>query len=153
MGSVLTNKHVVVAMIVAPILAVLAWFATGYFAGEKPHAAREGGAYPLVEQSGCRWSSGECEARNNDVRLTLKPAASGYLQLTSSHPLEQVQLGVGDAKTAVPVAMKAVGEDGKRWQVMLRTPAPQDRFYLVANLGGARYFADLSSAFLLPPKE
>jgi hypothetical protein len=43
------NKHVVIAMIVAPILAVLAWFAVGALVGEKAQVAKPGGAYPDSE--------------------------------------------------------------------------------------------------------
>ena len=41
----LTNKHVVIALIVAPILAVIAYFATDAAVGEKPHKAQAGKSY------------------------------------------------------------------------------------------------------------
>ena len=42
------NKHVLVAVVVAPILAVLAWFATGMIVDEKEHAMKNGSIYTLV---------------------------------------------------------------------------------------------------------
>jgi NADH:ubiquinone oxidoreductase subunit 3 (subunit A) len=58
------NWHVIIAMIVAPILAVLAWFAVDYFVAERPHAAKEGAAYSLIAKSNCRYDSGQCDLEN-----------------------------------------------------------------------------------------
>ena len=68
---VFTNKHVVIAMIVAPVLAVLAWFATGQLSGEKPQPAEQGKSYPLVEKSNCRYPSGACDLENENFKLRL----------------------------------------------------------------------------------
>ena len=38
----LKNKHVVTATLVAPLLALMAYFAIDFFVGEPPQAAREG---------------------------------------------------------------------------------------------------------------
>ena len=40
--SVLKNKHLVVAMLVAPVLAVLSYFALDVLVGEQPKPAEEG---------------------------------------------------------------------------------------------------------------
>ena len=39
------NKHVIIALLVAPILAILAWFAVGQIAGEKAEVAEPGAQY------------------------------------------------------------------------------------------------------------
>ena len=89
---VFTNKHVVVAMLVAPILAILAWYSIDYFLAEKPHAALPGAAYALIAKSNCRYDSGECDLENGDFKLTLRPVpgASGgtALELSSRFPLK-----------------------------------------------------------------
>ena len=64
-----TNKHVIVALIVAPVLSVLAWYAVGSFTGEQPTPAEPGQSYPLVEKSNCRYPSGECELENEDFSV------------------------------------------------------------------------------------
>ena len=102
----LTNKHVIIAMIVAPILSVLAWIGVGQLAGEKPHAARPGQSYPLVEKSNCRYESGACDLQNEDfkLRLTLQATGAGAeMVLTASHPLEGAVIGIGppDAESHV----------------------------------------------------
>ena len=48
------NKHVVVAMLVAPILAILAWFAVDSMVAERAHSAKPGASYKLVAKSNCR---------------------------------------------------------------------------------------------------
>ena len=51
------NKHVVVALIVAPILAILSWYATGFIVDEKEHAMKDGAIYTLVVRPNCRWAN------------------------------------------------------------------------------------------------
>lgn len=146
--SVFTNKHVVVALLIAPILAVLAWFAVGQIVGEKPHVAQAGGIYPLVAQSGCRWESGACELHNQDVRLHITMGSNNTLALTASHSLNGVQLGVGDANSASPEPMQRADSDGLAWSLVSPVIAPGDHIYLVADIAGAKYWADVPTVFL-----
>lgn len=151
---VFTNKHVVIAFIVAPILAVLAWFATGQLAGERPEAAVPGQSYPLVAKSNCRYPSGACDLENEDIRLRLSAATEGgsELILSSSHPLDGVVLGVGEAEEETqPVMMRAVDGQGLEWRLELgSSPRFDQRVRLVAMAGGSSYFADAATAFLEP---
>ena len=48
------DKHVVMAMIVAPILAIFAWVGVDYIVAEKAQPAEPGSMYPLVARSNCR---------------------------------------------------------------------------------------------------
>jgi hypothetical protein len=151
---VLTNKHVVIAMVVAPVLAVLAWFATGQLAGEKPRPAEQGKSYPLVEKSNCRYPSGACDLQNEEFRLRIAPAGEGgrELVLISSHPLDGVVLGIGlPEENPRPEAMRAADGQGLEWRlVMAGEPLPQYRIRLVALAEGSQYFADADTAFLQP---
>ena len=67
------NKHVVIAMLVAPILAVIAWYGVDSIVAEQAQVAKPGDSYPLVARSNCRYDSGACDLVNNDFKLTLKP--------------------------------------------------------------------------------
>ena len=71
--SVFTDKHVVIALLVAPILAIASWYAVGWLAGDlaESEVAESGQAYPLLERSGCRYEGGECRVSNGDFILTL----------------------------------------------------------------------------------
>ncbi len=146
------NKHVITAMLVAPLLAILTWFAVGALVGEKPKPAQRGQSYPLVETSSCRYASGVCELTNNDLRLTLR-AGDGVgfnLTLTSTHALDQVQMAVGaaDSDTAPRLMMRG-GDEGRSWYLpMSSAPAEGLRIRLVASRAGSAFFADASTAFL-----
>ena len=149
-----TNKHVIVAMIVAPILSILAWVAVGSFTGEQAAPAQVGQSYPLVAKSNCRYPSGACDLENKDIRLRLSAATEGgsELILSSSHPLDGVVLGVGEAEGETqPVMMRAVDGQGLEWRLELgSSPRFDQRVRLVAMAGGSSYFADAATAFLEP---
>lgn len=149
------NKHVVIAMIVAPILSILAWFAVGQFTGEQPEVAKPGQSYPLVEMSNCRYASDACDLQNKDfkLRLTLQEGVTGpEFLLTASHSLDGVVLAVAEPDEQIqPTPMRATDGQGLEWRILLQEiPAPTQRIRLVARAAGARYFADASTTFLHP---
>jgi hypothetical protein len=152
MLKLLTNKHVIIAMLVAPILAVLAWLAVGQFAGEQPQKAQPGREYPMVEQSNCRYASGACDLSNEDfkLRLTLDQAADPVLVLSASHPLDGVLMSVGTPEQNLPPEkMRAADGQGLKWRLLLgRVPAGEERIRLVATTGGSAYFAEASTHFM-----
>ena len=153
-----TNKHVVIAMIVTPVLAVLAWFAVGQLVGEKPQPAVAGQSYPLVEKSNCRYPSGACDLENAEfrLRLSLERMPSGVnLLLTASHPLQGVLFSVGetDAEMA-PTMMRASDGQGLEWRLaMARLPGSSERIRVVARASGSSYFAEASTDFMVEREE
>lgn len=150
-----TDRHVIIAVIVAPVLAVLAWLAAGQFTGEAPRPAVPGQAYPLVEKSNCRYPSGACDLENEELRLRLAAAAGAgaELVLRSSHPLQGVVLGVGlPEEETRPSVMRAADGRGLEWRLALGAmPSPVQRIRLVAVAGGSSYFAEAATAFLQSP--
>lgn len=154
--SILKNRHVLVASLVAPLLALMAWFAIDYLTGETPHAAVEGQSYPLVEKPNCRYDSGFCGLKNNDFELTISyERLSGdrlALTLESDFPLDGVLLAVviSDTDDRKPVPMKPLGPEGKRWAIEVVVAEPEtDRIRLAASTGGSVYFGDASTRFTL----
>jgi hypothetical protein len=152
--SVFRNRHVVVAALVAPVLALIAYFAIDFFFGETPHAAVEGQSYPLAETPGCRWASGACGLKNNEFELTLSFRTVGgetLLLLESAHALDGVMLSVArdEAELAPPRPMAPAADDGRRWTLDVVVPEPgRDRLRLAASAGGTLYFGDASTAFV-----
>jgi hypothetical protein len=144
-----TNKHVVIALIVAPILSVLAWFAVSSWVGEKPRAAEAGNSYPLVAQSNCRWPSGQCDMENQDFSLSISIDSNRRLVLVSRHALDGVMLALGDASvTSQPRAMTSMDAVGLHWELPLESELSiDDRIQLVARAGGRQFFGDAATVF------
>lgn len=148
-----SNKHVVIALLVAPVLSILAWFAVGNLLGEQPRAAIVGQDYQLLEKSNCRYSSGECDLVNGDVKIALQinqSALPSQLELTSSIALRGVLMAivpVGGEDTD-PVAMTLSDDIGQRWRLPLQADlAEGERLHLVAVTDNNRFSADVSTAF------
>jgi hypothetical protein len=149
------NKHLVVAMIVAPILSILAWYAVGHLVGEKPQAAEEGKLYKLVARSNCRYESGSCDLHNADFQLTIQPemltASSVALTMTSSHGLQSAVLSLveGDSAANRPAPMTATDDNGMTWQGLLPRPSSPDAQIRVAvTAQGATWYAEVPVIFL-----
>lgn len=142
------NKHVVIALLVAPVLAVIAWFAVDRMVAEEPRAARPGGAYALAASPGCRYASGSCSLVNNDFRLTLTYDA-GVMTLRASHALDGVQVATGDGAGGfgAPRAFEPAGAGGLEWAVAVDGLSPSGAMRVLATAGGASYYAETSLAF------
>jgi len=150
------NKHLIVAMLVAPILAIMAWFAVDYFIGERPHAAKEGAAYTLIAKSNCRYDSGQCDLENSDFTLSLRPlsvsASSVQLEMTSAFPLQSATLGlVNDGTPAPPSPMNATTDESLHWTTRIDRPAGEASTIRVAvTADGATWYAEVPTVFLYP---
>ena len=149
----LSNKHIIIALLVTPVLAILAWFSVGALVGEKAHQAEAGRSYPLVERSNCRYDSGQCDLRNEDLRLSIRfdAAIDGpQLLLQASHSLDGALLAVAGADDKVPPQPMLMKDSrGQHWVLSLsRMPLPTERLRLVVQSGGSQWFADASTAFL-----
>ena len=148
-----TNKHVVIALIVGPILAILAWVGVGQIAGEEAAVAIAGQSYPLVEKSDCRYESGHCRLENEDFKLILRLQQRGLdtlLVLESEQALEGVLLSVAEpGGETSPAAMRTSGAQSLEWVIPVeQVPTPQQRIYLVASSGGVQYFGDAATLFI-----
>lgn len=146
----LSNRHVVVALLVLPLLSLLGWWAAGTLTGEQPGAARQGMTYPLMAHSGCRYAGGACAMENVDVRLALAQVED-RIELQASIPMEAVLLAIGPPDDQQsPVAMTRRDERGTQWRLVLSArPEPGDRIRLAARARGITWFGETGTAFLL----
>lgn len=145
------NKHVVVAMLVAPVLAILAWFAVDQMVAEKPHAAKPGEAYSMLARSNCRYDSGQCDLVNGDFELTLRPtsmAASSFsIELVSKHSLQRATIGLADA--SAPSSMAATDASALHWTASISRPVADGSSLRVAVVAeGTTYYAEVPVVFL-----
>lgn len=154
------NKHVILALLIAPALAIIAWFSVDYFVAEQPHSARPGATYPLVAKPNCRRPSDGCELVNEDFRLTVVvpqfDASGADIELISVFALDQAAVGVvnrgGD--DGVPTALIDTGTAGKQWrgratgmldaQSMLRVAVTAEDSTFYAEIPVTFFFVDAS---------
>lgn len=153
--SLLTNKHVLVAMIVSPILAIITYFGIDYVVKEKPHVAKEGVSYPLLAKSNCRYSSGQCNLENSDFKASLvvkdvdgRPA----LYLDSNHPLDGVMVGIAekgvDLQQIQPKPMTIHAESNQNWILPLDIKVDETTTLAIAiAANGSQYFGETIMAF------
>jgi hypothetical protein len=144
-----TDKHIIVALLITPVLAILAWFAMDQVVGEKARPALAGSSYPLAEQSNCRYSSGRCELVNGDFKLVFEMLA-GELLLASSHPLDGVLLSVKSPELNLPpVTMNATDQNKLHWRISLaRTPRASERIRVAVRAEGSAYFGEASITWM-----
>lgn len=148
------NKHIIVALIVAPILAVLAYFATGMMVGEKAQPAKAGQDYRLIAQPSCRYESGRCVFYNNNFELTVQPQQITddlfLLVLESDFVLERVLGAVVKTveDTAEPLTWQRDDDEGRRWRFTLPEGAQIQHLLLVVEAQGSRYYGQTGLRFL-----
>ena len=148
------NKHVVIAMLVAPVLSIMAWFAVDYFLSERPQAAKEGATYTLIAKSNCRYDSGQCDLENADFEISIRPMSvtSGgvQLELTSAFPLQSATLGlVNNGTPTAPSKMRATTGEALHWTTRIDRPSDDSSTIRVAvTSDGSTWYAEIPVIFL-----
>ena len=149
------SKHVVIAMLVAPVLSIMAWFAVDYFLSERPHAAKEGAAYSLIAKSNCRYDSGQCDIENSDFKINIRPMSitsnSVQLQLTSAFPLQSATLGVvNNGIPSPPTEMNPTTDESLRWTTRIDRPVADSTMIRVAvTADGSTWYAEIPTVFIV----
>ena len=153
-----TNKHVIVALLVAPILAILAWFGVDYLVAEQAQPAQEGTMYPLVARSNCRYDSGQCDLANSDIKMSIRPvellASRTVLSLESEFVLEQVRfaLVVGADEVVGDAAPTQTPEGDALWVINIPAHAdPQAVLRVAVTVAQSVYFAEVPVVFMRSP--
>ena len=153
--SFLKNKHILAAMIVSPILAVITYFAIDYVVKEKPHAAKTGQSYPLIAKSNCRYSSGQCDLENASFKASLKVQdlqGQPALHLDTNFPLEGVVIGIAeqgfDIQNATPQPMTRQNDNTQQWVLPLNSDVDTNsNLAIVMTANGSQYFGETIMAF------
>lgn len=151
----LKNKHLIIALIIAPILAVLAYFATDMLVAEEPALAKQGVQYPLVAHPSCRYESGRCVLQNGNFKLhvTGESFDDGRLiiSIRSEFPLEQANISVVRSTDEFkgPSAMQSVDNDLNHWRLSIQAVKPSEQLMrVVVMAGGAVYYGETAMLFL-----
>ena len=152
--NILKNKHMVLAMFVAPVLAIIAYFATDYVVSEKPHAARQGTSYKLAAKSNCRYQSGQCTLHNGDVEVNVRAeritGSLIELSLQANMPLKNALVSsvVADEETDPLVMQPAVSEENT-WRAKFHiVDAQKSTLRFVLELSGLLFYAETPAVFI-----
>ena len=150
------NKHVIVALLVAPILAIIAYFAVDYFVAERPHAAKPGADYSLVARSNCRRAGGSCDLFNGEFKVTVSALPVGSTAVTlsvlSKFPLIAATIGIapGPGEASSPIRLAPDDDDHHSWTTQISWPPTEQATLQIAVVAGqSRYFAEVPTIFLL----
>ncbi|MGL6316139.1 hypothetical protein [Vibrio sp. WXL103] len=150
------SKHFIVALLVAPILAVIAYFGVDLAVSEKPHAAKKGETYRLVSKSNCRYTSGLCDMENGEFKVQFRSDALSATQLdlslTAAIPLQGIKVSLVDSQDeqATPVDMVENNNNAQSWQVSLPAPASEESWLRVAiQANDSLYYGDTQTAFVV----
>ena len=154
MLSFLKNKHLVVAMFVAPVLAIIAYFAVDHVVSEKPHVAAQGKSYKLAARPNCRYQSGACTLVNGDIEVNVRVqrASDTLIELTveSNMPAQRVLASfTGENAADEPVVLQSYAPDKTLWNATFATIDPQNsHLRLALELGGAAFYAETPAVFI-----
>jgi uncharacterized protein involved in propanediol utilization len=152
--NILKNKHLILAMFVAPVLAIIAYFATDYVVSEKPRQAQQGNTYKLAANSNCRYQSGQCTLQNGDVevKVSVERITDSLIELTlrSNIPVQKVLASfVADNITDQPTAMQSDAADSTVWQARFNIAEPEKaQLRLAMELSGALFYAETPAVFI-----
>ncbi|SMN13945.1 hypothetical protein BHECKSOX2_1175 [Bathymodiolus heckerae thiotrophic gill symbiont] len=147
------NKHVITSLIVAPILAIMSYFAVDYYVAETPHKAEEGQLYKMLAKPNCRWESGQCDLTNGDLELSITPENKIYgknnFSLTSSVPLNGVKFALVDKKNghSLPKSMVLLKSDKTLWQSSQVSVTKSDFIQLVISVNNSVFYAEVPAIF------
>lgn len=144
------NKHVVIALIVAPILALLAYFGVDNLVSEKPHKAIEGQSYPLVAKSNCRYTSGKCTFQNGNFELDLFFKNHNTLVVSSPYALSEVEASLLDNQGNTSKLYFVQDTDqGTQWsQRVAYDITPNSIIRLVTIASNSIYYGESEMAFI-----
>jgi hypothetical protein len=158
--SILKNKHLILAMFVAPTLAIIAYFSVDYAVSEKPQAAKEGGTYKLAAKSNCRYQSGVCTLKNGDIEVSIRSqridAKEVELTMHSELPIQQAIISYATvdfesepAKMAVnPASTGMDDETGDRYIILSLKDPENSKLRFAFNISDVMYYAETTAIFI-----
>jgi hypothetical protein len=117
-----TNKHVIASLIIAPILAILAWFLVDDWVADDALKAEKGIPYPLVAKSNCRWPSGYCYFENEDVEIKITTDTQNFgqnkLMVRSEIPMTNINFALvtNPDEMSNQMAMRPIDNTYQQWE-------------------------------------
>ncbi len=152
--NILKSKHMILAMFIAPVLAIIAYFSVDYMVSEKPQAALQGSSYKLAAKSNCRYKSGACTLKNGDVEVQIRARRIGdkevELTMFSELPVQHAIISyVSDDFESEPVQMNVTSAETNDRHIILQLDDPEKSVLRLAlNISDVMYYAEATAVFV-----
>jgi hypothetical protein len=150
---IFSNKHVIVAFIVAPILAIITYYGVDYMVSEKPSAAVQGASYKLASRPNCLHASGMCGFVNGDVEFDIvwEGGSSGYgevVAISKKLPISGIKMAFGDPELSMPMDFQMRDNNPMEWRLPLNYhPAADEAMHVVVSINESLYFGEATAVF------
>lgn len=154
MKSFLKNKHVILAMFITPVLAIIAYFATDHIVSEKPHKAQQGTTYKLAANPNCRYPSGRCTLRNGDVEVSIRldrvSDAAFKLVLQSNTPVQNALASFATSTAEPqPTTLYRSAAEADTWNAEFRQADVENTtMRLVLEIADSIFYAETPAVFI-----
>ena len=151
------NRHVIAALLIAPILSIMSYFSVDYLVSEQPKKAQRGMAYELIPKPNCRYQSGVCEMKNGDfeIAIIVNRLQNGDLEmsLTSEYSLKGVGISISDGQTSGAQAthMQPKNQNRQEWSAILPSPPLEQNkstLRVAVSANESYYYAESGLAFV-----
>ncbi|MBW5289076.1 MAG: hypothetical protein Rpha_0489 [Candidatus Ruthia sp. Apha_13_S6] len=148
------NKHVITAMIIAPISVIISYFAVDYYVSEVPHKAQQGELYKMLVKPNCRWESGQCDLVNGDFKISITPKRQALMArlnfLLPLKALEGINFALvnqrGDDSLSIPANW--VEENRMLWKTRAVEVNKFDYLQLVISVNGATFYTEVPAVII-----
>jgi hypothetical protein len=148
------NKHVILAMFIAPVLAIIAYFAVDRIVGEKPHQIKQGQTYKLAANPNCRYPSGLCTLRNGDIEVTVRiervTDTAAKLILQSNTPVAHALASFAAAPAEPqPRTLYRSAAEGDTWNAEFKQAEIQNStLRLALEISDSMFYAETPAVFI-----
>jgi len=148
------NKHVILAMFIAPLLAIIAYFAVDHIVSEKPQQMKQGQTYKLAANPNCRYPSGQCTLRNGDIEVQVRvervtdTAAKLVLQSNTpvAHALASFAAGADEPQ---PKTLYRSATEADTWNAEFRQAELENStLRLALEIADSIFYAETPAAFI-----
>ncbi len=134
------NKHTKLAILVAPILAIIGYIASDYYMEYK---AKQPKIFQLTLQESCLIANKQCVLSSGDFKVNIYSEGNNTI-LNSTYPLDSATLLLVDKNNQTIIYDMQRKENSYYWQakVVLK---PQQTLRLITTIKGAKYLAELQT--------
>ena len=140
-------------MFVAPVLAIIAYFATDRIVSEKPHHVQQGNSYKLAAKSNCRYKSGLCTLHNGDIQVNVRveqvSTAAIKLIIQSNIPIKNALASFAeDGSETQPGTLYPAAEQENTWNAEFRlVDTEKTTLRLVLEISDSLFYAETPVVF------